>query len=179
MEQISIWDIIPKKEELPIREPCGRRCSCECFSLNCYINRGYVRHKGQWVRNEDGSIMIMASKACDWVPTDNSIPEGWERIPDTAEVKALENPTDYTGPQDNPFIKYPDKVAHGRVNRIPCLIGYFIGVSGYDDCFETLVPKFFKRTTIAPCPLIEYCNNNPAGCDGKTWWCGRTRQDFE
>lgn len=190
MEQISIWDILSKeetvvqsdigevyKEQDPVQD-CGRRCDCSLFSLNCYIKRGYVRVNGKWLRNEDGSIMIIGGE-CDWVPTDNRIPEGWERIPDTAEVKAIEDPTDFTEPQDDPYIRYPDKVAKGRVNRIPCIIGYFIGVSGFDDCFQTLVPKFFKRTTIAPCPLIEYCNNNPAGCEGKTWWCGRTKQDFK
>ena len=46
----------------------------------------------------------------------NKVPEGWERIPDTAEVKAIEEPKDCARPQDNPY--YPDKVAKGRVKSL-------------------------------------------------------------
>lgn len=101
------------------------------------------------------------------------IPEGWERIPDTAEVVAISKPTDFI---EGDFV---DKVAEGRVNRIPCLIGYLEGVSGFGECFFELVPKYFKRTKINPCPLKDYCVNMPAGCEGKTWWCGRTREEVE
>ena len=189
MEQISIWDILSKeetvvqsdigevyKEQAPVQD-CGRRCDCSLFSLNCYIKRGYVRVDGKWLRNEDGSIMIIGGE-CDWKPEDK-VPEGWERIPDSAEVTAIEDPKDYDGEKDNPFMIYPDKIAKGRVNRIPCIIGYLTGVSGYGECFETLVPKFFKRTTIAPCPLKDYCLNNPAGCEGRTWWCARTKDEIK
>lgn len=110
---------------------------------------------------------------------EDKVPEGWERIPDSAEVTAIEDVRDYDGDKNNPFMIYPDKIAKGRINRTPCIIGYLTGVSGPGECFETLVPKFFKRTTIAPCPLKDYCLNNPAGCAGRTWWCARTKKEVE
>lgn len=151
MEQISIWDILPKEKS---DFPCD---TCKHDVQGCC---DYAEPLGKHCVLGDAY--------------EERIPEGWERIPDTAEIKALEEPKDFTDPQDNPYIIYPDKVAKGRVNRIPCIIGYLIGVSGYNECFETLVPKFFKRTTIGPCPLKDYCTNNPAGCEGRTWWCART-----
>ena len=152
MEQMSIWDLLPKEES---DFPCD---TCEHDAQGCC---DYDEPLGRHCVLGDAYKKRVEP------------PEGWERIPDTAQVVALTEPTDYT---DGPS---PDKVAKGRVNRIPCLIGYLIGVSGYNECFETLVPKYFKRTAIQPCPLIEYCINSPAGCDGRTWWCGRTKDEMK
>lgn len=140
MEQISIWDIIPKKEELPIREPCGRRCSCECFSLNCYINRGYVRHKGKWVRNEDGSIMIMASKACDWIPIDESNP--WIRITNELVWVYKSSIKEYTREPHDPEVL--DHIGKGTVDEKPAIIGLSVCVSGVGEEFEGLYPFYWK-----------------------------------
>ena len=61
------------KETLPIREPCRRRCSVECFSKECYIRRGYIwrpeEQRGNWLRDNDGRLII-GPKQCDWVPVD-------------------------------------------------------------------------------------------------------------
>ena len=63
-----------KRETLPHRMPCGRRCSVECFSKACFIRRGYIwapeqdpRHN--WLRDENGEIII-GPKQCDWEPVD-------------------------------------------------------------------------------------------------------------
>ena len=32
---------------------------------------------------------------------------------------------------------------------------------------------------IKPCPYAEQCPNCPAGCKGKSLWCGRDRKFFE
>lgn len=63
-----------KRETLPQRMPCGRRCSVECFSKACFIRRGYIwapeqdpRHN--WLRDEKGKIII-GPKQCDWEPVD-------------------------------------------------------------------------------------------------------------
>lgn len=62
-----------EKETLPIRRPCDRRCSVECFSKTCFIRRGYIwapgQQRGNWLRDEDGRIMI-GPKQCDWIPVD-------------------------------------------------------------------------------------------------------------
>lgn len=57
---------------LPQREPCGRRCSVECFSKTCFIRRGYIWAPEQdpihnWLRDENGKIII-GPKQCDWEP---------------------------------------------------------------------------------------------------------------
>lgn len=52
------------------RTPCYRFCDCECWSLRCFLKRGYIRHDGQWVRNSNGEIMIANTKDCDWNPKD-------------------------------------------------------------------------------------------------------------
>lgn len=63
-----------KRETLPKRIPCGRRCFVECFSKACFIRRGYIwapeqdpRHN--WLRDEKGKIII-GPKQCDWEPVD-------------------------------------------------------------------------------------------------------------
>lgn len=61
------------EETLPVREPCRRRCSVECFSKECYIRRGYIwrpeEQRGNWLRDNDGRLII-GPKQCDWVPVD-------------------------------------------------------------------------------------------------------------
>lgn len=54
--------------KLKFRLPCCRVCNVECFSLTCYLNRGYMRHDGKWIRGEDGKILIAKDKKCDWTP---------------------------------------------------------------------------------------------------------------
>lgn len=52
------------------RSPCYRFCDCECWSLLCFLKRGYIRHDGLWVRNSKGEIMVANNKECDWTPKD-------------------------------------------------------------------------------------------------------------
>lgn len=53
---------------MKFRTPCFRVCNVECWSLSCFLNRGYMRHDGKWIRGEDGKILIANDKICDWTP---------------------------------------------------------------------------------------------------------------
>ena len=50
------------------RTPCHGLCDVECWSLACFLKRGYIRHEGKWVRYEDGTIMRAKNRECEWDP---------------------------------------------------------------------------------------------------------------
>lgn len=138
MEQISIWDILPEEEEQPLRD-CGRRCDCALFSLNCYIKRGYVRVDGKWLRNEDGSIMIIGGD-CDWNPS-----EPWRRIEDDMRVAWWKSSLkEYTPNEFEP--ECIDHRARGAINEQPAWIGLGTYVSGMNEEYSELIPKYYKLT---------------------------------
>lgn len=58
---------------LKFRSPCNGLCDVECYSLKCYLKRGYIRHEGKWVRREDGTILIANNRECDWNPKDKYV----------------------------------------------------------------------------------------------------------
>ena len=67
--QMTIFDFIQDEDESKdVRIPCMRRCEVECWSLRCFLKRGYIRHDGKWVRNEKGEILIANQKECYWTP---------------------------------------------------------------------------------------------------------------
>ena len=91
--QMTLFDYIgPEKEEpaeqeqeikechveviqgKPIRQPCGRPCSVECFSKICYIMRGWIWHsegRHNWLRDENGEL-VKGPKQCDWEPEEHT-----------------------------------------------------------------------------------------------------------
>jgi hypothetical protein len=126
------------EEEEPLQD-CGRRCDCALFSLNCYIKRGYVRVDGKWVRNEDGSIMIIGGE-CDWKPS-----EPWTRIEEDMTVAWWKSSLK----EYKPNICEPeciDHIARGAINEQPAWIGIGTYVSGLYEEYTELVPKYYKLT---------------------------------
>lgn len=139
MYQISIFDLL---EEKPIQEPCGRRCDCKCFSLTCFLKRGYIRHDGKWVRHEDGTVMIAENKECDWIPIDEDNP--WVRLTDEQLVYVYKSSIkEYTRTEHDP--KVIDHIGKGTVDEKPAIIGLALCVSGLYEEFEELKPFYWKE----------------------------------
>lgn len=51
--------------------PCNMYCSCAWGSLICFLKRGYMRHDGKWLRDDNKKIMISRQKECEWIPKEN------------------------------------------------------------------------------------------------------------
>lgn len=55
-------------DDLEWQEPCHMYCDCAWGSLICFLKRGYMRHDGKWLRDDNNNIMIARQKECEWVP---------------------------------------------------------------------------------------------------------------
>lgn len=141
MKQISIFEILEEKK--PIREPCGRRCDVECYSLKCFLKRGYIRHDGKWCRNENGEIQISVNKDCDWIPKQFDF-SGWQEIQTADIVKFDQYVPIHIPVNDVSFDAFwIDDIFQGTVNGIRAEIGcrrwcQRLGFTGTCDVYQPI-----------------------------------------